>query len=120
MRGFCGRNHSSLKRKEQGVGGVGGEGLKTLKKEVEEKGVKSSITVGGTEACWVQRSFYDIGWSDKKDVKVAVKKRTRKSTVCPTTARARMKSEVRSQKNKGNGSKEQEHKRRNGSGKEAT
>ena len=42
-------NHSLLEWEEQGVGGDGREGLKKSKREVEEKGLKLSITEGEKE-----------------------------------------------------------------------
>ena len=39
--------HSSLEKKKQGVGGDGRKGSEEIAKEVEEKGLKPSITEGG-------------------------------------------------------------------------
>ena len=44
IEGFFGRHHSFLEWEEQGVGGVGGQSLEKIPKEVEEKGLKLSIT----------------------------------------------------------------------------
>ena len=54
----------------------------------------------------------------KEMSRFVTKKRARRTTDC-TTARVGMRLEVRSERNKGNGSREPEHQRRHGSGKEA-
>ena len=49
LRVLCGRHHCALERKEEGIGGDGGESFKKVKEDVEEKGVKLSITENGKE-----------------------------------------------------------------------
>ena len=56
----------------------------------------------------MQRRLHDIGWSDEKKCQGCNKEESRRSTDC-ATAHVGKKSETRSQRRWGNGSKEQEH-----------
>ena len=69
------------------------------------------------EGGWVQKNCTISVGQTKRRVKDAAKKKARRSTNC-TTARAGKKSEARSQRDYGNGNKEQEHQRKIGSVKE--